>query len=347
MWPKDTDILSRYEIMPSVVLQRISKQLKDDFATGRANLKKVLSRLENYQLKDPKDSRLLFEVALRSADPLIASKVLHNVGLESILVTTLTSIKPLLETYGEAWFTDQLKSWSKKGHYARARISDLKELVQELHPRFKNLTAWLVSYQRERIFDADRERERSSLKELMAREEDHMKAITELLRSAAFHPQESDIMIEHILEHHEIYLPISTAKLLIELKGVKISDNLRQSLASSATARLSEIISRQRAANDWSIHMLPPCKCKDCKILKEFLSSTSTQSYVWPLAKDRRQHIHQIIDGSALPVTHVTRREGSPHKLVLKKTEELFSLDKSERLEAQKVLEELEKAFCY
>jgi 2OG-Fe(II) oxygenase superfamily len=345
LWPKDTDILSRFEIMPTTVLQKISKQLKDDFATGRANLKKVLSRLENYQIKEPKDSRLLFEMALRSADPQVASKVLYNLGLESILVTTLTSMKPLLETYGEAWFIDQLKSWSKKGHYARSRVGDLEELVTQLHPSFKNLTAWLVSYQREGIFEADRQREKSGLKELMAREEDHIKAVTELLRSAVFHPQEADAMINHILKHQDIYLPISTAKLLLELKSIEISDNLRQCLASSAKVRLSEIISRQRAANDWSIRTLPPCKCKDCKILKDFLSNSSAQSHVWPLAKDRRQHIHQIIDGSALPVTHVTHREGSPHKLVLKKTEELFSLDKLEKKAAKNAMEALEQAF--
>ena len=39
-------------------------------------------------------------------------------------------------------------------------------------------------------------------------------------------------------------------------------------------------------------------------------------------------HIHQIIDVMKLPVTHQTQRTGSPHKLALNKTGQLFSRDK-------------------
>jgi hypothetical protein len=250
-----------------------------------------------------------------------------------------------LETYGEEWFIEQLKSWSKREYYKRSSIDDLEAMVTELQPRFKKVTAWLVSYQRERIFEADRDRERSGRKELLASEEKHLQSVIALLRSAVFHPQEAEVMVAHILEHQEIYLPTSTMKLSIELRKVRMFENLCESLESSARARLSEIISRKRNPNDWSINTLPLCNCNDCKILKNFLSNSSLRSYVWPLAKDRRQHIHQIIDGSALPVTHVTRRDGSPHKLVLEKTDELFSLEKSEKRAAQLALKRLQEAF--
>jgi hypothetical protein len=32
----------------------------------------------------------------------------------------------------------------------------------------------------------------------------------------------------------------------------------------------------------------------------------------WPLAKERRQHVHSRIDPAELPATHVTRRQGRP-----------------------------------
>jgi hypothetical protein len=44
----------------------------------------------------------------------------------------------------------------------------------------------------------------------------------------------------------------------------------------------------------------------------------------WPLAKERRRHIHGMIDSMGLPVTHVTLRRGRPHTLVLTKTKDLF-----------------------
>lgn len=343
LWPRDSDILSRFEISPTTVLQEISKQLKDDFETGRSNLKKVLSRIESYQIREPKDSGIIFKLAHRCADAGLASKIMHNVGLENILSANLPSIIPLLETYGEAWFIDQLKVWSKKDRYRRSLISGLDELVSELNPRFENLTAWLVSYQRERILEADDGREKYCRRDLITHEQDHMKFVTALLRAAVFHPQEAKTIIEHIIKHPHIYLPISTAKLIKALNGVKIAEILRQNLASSAKERLMKVISKQRAAADWSINTILPCKCKDCKVLNDFLSSPSMQSYVWPMAKERRQHIHQILDGTGFPVTHVTLREGSPFKLVLKKTNELFSMEKSEKWGAEAALRELEE----
>ena len=40
----------------------------------------------------------------------------------------------------------------------------------------------------------------------------------------------------------------------------------------------------------------------------------------FPLAKKRRQHLHQIIDGNRCDLTHVTERRGSPFTLVCTKT---------------------------
>jgi hypothetical protein len=51
----------------------------------------------------------------------------------------------------------------------------------------------------------------------------------------------------------------------------------------------------------------------------------------WPLAKQRRQHVHSRIDGAELPVTHVTKRQGRPYTLVLTKTDALFARDRQAR----------------
>jgi hypothetical protein len=48
----------------------------------------------------------------------------------------------------------------------------------------------------------------------------------------------------------------------------------------------------------------------------------------WPLAQQRRQHVHARIDNAELPVSHVTRRQGRPFTLVLNKTEALFARER-------------------
>jgi hypothetical protein len=59
------------------------------------------------------------------------------------------------------------------------------------------------------------------------------------------------------------------------------------------------------------------------------------------MAKERRRHIHQVIDGMDIPVTHHTVRTGSPHKLRLVKTEQLFRQDKAQRLRLEQALDDL------
>ncbi|MEA3412903.1 MAG: 2OG-Fe(II) oxygenase [Pseudomonadota bacterium] len=62
------------------------------------------------------------------------------------------------------------------------------------------------------------------------------------------------------------------------------------------------------------------CGCGDCAALSAFLANPDQKQGRFPLAKKRRQHLHQIIDGNHCDLTHVTERRGSPFTLVCTKT---------------------------
>ena len=66
-------------------------------------------------------------------------------------------------------------------------------------------------------------------------------------------------------------------------------------------------------------------------MLARFLGARDQVRFEWPIAKDQRAHIHQVIDAQDLPVTHVTRRSGRPFTLILVKTEVLFEREALER----------------
>ncbi|MGI8312201.1 2OG-Fe(II) oxygenase [Saccharopolyspora hattusasensis] len=96
-------------------------------------------------------------------------------------------------------------------------------------------------------------------------------------------------------------------------------------IARDCAQRLAAIIARpQREEDDWSIEWTG-CRCDLCDTLAEFLSSRTRRTFEWPLAKDRRQHVHTQIGMKELPVQHATRRQGRPYTLVLTKTSELFT----------------------
>jgi hypothetical protein len=79
--------------------------------------------------------------------------------------------------------------------------------------------------------------------------------------------------------------------------------------------------------------------CELCDTLRAYLSDKSRRTFGWPLAKQRRQHIHARIGAAELPVTHVTRRQGRPYTLVLTKTDALFAAEREARIRAQSDLE--------
>jgi hypothetical protein len=105
-------------------------------------------------------------------------------------------------------------------------------------------------------------------------------------------------------------------------------------LAADCAARLrARLALPQRAPGDWSIE-LPAggCRCDLCGTLRAFLEDKSRRTFEWPIAKERRQHVHARIDAAELPVTHVTRRQGRPYTLVLTKTDALFAREQEARI---------------
>jgi len=119
-------------------------------------------------------------------------------------------------------------------------------------------------------------------------------------------------------------------------------------LAADCAARLRVRLARPpRAAGDWSIE-LPAggCTCELCDTLRAFLSDKSRRTFEWPLAKQRRQHVHSRIDTAELPVSHLTRRQGRPYTLVLSKTDALFARDQEARIRDESDLEWLEATWA-
>jgi hypothetical protein len=74
------------------------------------------------------------------------------------------------------------------------------------------------------------------------------------------------------------------------------------------------------------------------RFVQNFLASTTQQRLTWPLSKERRYHIHDIIDSMDIPLTLTTREVGNPHQLILTKRQELFSRDEKRVREAKEGL---------
>ena len=171
--------------------------------------------------------------------------------------------------------------------------------------------------------------------QLNDRAEEHFKAAEELIRAVLnCHNQLiHDDLMRLMLDQNSLYPSTDLAILLLSFKQDYQNEEFAHWWYQEALQQLYDLLSMQkqngmRESTDWSIMDKNNCSCSDCQDLNVFLQSNSAQKKSWPLNKNRRMHIHRTIDGMRLPVSHQTQRSGSPHKLILQKTSDLFLQDK-------------------
>jgi hypothetical protein len=117
-------------------------------------------------------------------------------------------------------------------------------------------------------------------------------------------------------------------------------------IARHCAARLQTRLARPaRATDDWSIELPGGCRCELCQTLGAFLGDPARRTFEWPLAEQRRRHVHSRIDQAELPVRHQTRRSGRPYTLVLNKTDALFAREREARQRDQTDLAWLGRTF--
>jgi hypothetical protein len=76
--------------------------------------------------------------------------------------------------------------------------------------------------------------------------------------------------------------------------------------------------------SDWHLAAELSCSCKDCQELKSFAHDPAERAHRFRIKKERRQHLHNMIDRHRLDMTHVTERIGSPQTLVCTKDRRTF-----------------------
>ena len=75
---------------------------------------------------------------------------------------------------------------------------------------------------------------------------------------------------------------------------------------------------------DWRLHAELSCTCVDCRELQAFARDPNASVHRFRVKKERRRHLHQVIDRHRLDMTHVTERVGSPQTLVGTKDRRTF-----------------------
>jgi hypothetical protein len=76
---------------------------------------------------------------------------------------------------------------------------------------------------------------------------------------------------------------------------------------------------------DWRLDVKLSCSCPDCRELQAFSLDPLERIHPFRVKKERRQHLHNMIDRHRLDMTHITERVGSPQTLVCTKDRRTFN----------------------
>ncbi|MFJ8488800.1 2OG-Fe(II) oxygenase [Streptomyces sp. NPDC094038] len=351
LWPRQRSFAARAEAGSEQALH----ELQGHLAAGELDHARTLARSLSpfWQHHGPGEaSAPLFAAALRVAvglrDPDTAAMLLAPFGVETLREEHGADLAEAAARYGREWARKAVGNWyGPAGAYTGADRAAWLESLPGLCTTLRGadgdgeavvtpLTecAWQgVRQQLARWLDVGREAERRAGLEQLGAPLAHV--------LCAGDPRTADTVATALRE-----LPDTVLECLLPAlrhRGHSTTTvpgeaaRAFQALADHCEERLTAAVARPvRAADDWSLPPAGSCRsgCDLCPDLDAFLTSRDRRVMEWPLAQDKRRHIHSRLDMAGLPVSHTTRRQGRPYTLVLTKTDEVFTRERTARVRA-------------
>ncbi len=364
LWPRERTFVIRAKASPRWGIGEVAKSLRArNPAAAIAMAQRLVPFWANVTGRTEKPA--LFDATLKVAaklgDPSVAAALLQPFALAALKPKAAPRLADLLDSYGFDWCRTLLQEWASEENHEppQTRLSWMDSTLPVLCRTLcasdssagRELAGWILSEQwawllersrqiRQHVLAKDATREMVGLCKPILRVIESSRAtqqpdllgrvIAFLTADAAEIPVQVPIgLLRNAKEHH--------APTTLKNWGLP---PVHAHCLQVVTARLNE---PARASADWSIRTLIRCSCRLCETLTQFLRASDKVRYEWKLAKDHRSHIHRIIDAYDLPVTHTTRRTGSPFTLVLAKTAAVFERDAAERQSWQQELQWLKK----
>jgi hypothetical protein len=330
LWPKDADIVNTFLCNKTEAILDIQQILKDDFNLGLQAVKKILPYWPK-RMDHILNSSFVLEFSRSVKDQESVSIIIKSLGIKTLEIKNLPILFELTSSFGADWMISIFKDWQNNKSWGDPSeiLTELPNLVEAIEPRFKKWSHIILTDQLSFIIKDDlREMQNYSkklIKQKIPRRVQNAKILLRAIRignELAMHDQ----FIRHLLTHSELYSEVALVDLIISFQ-----DSNYKSILSELSYKLEILIAEPRIEGDWSIREKTPHNCDDCRELKSFLESSSRYQFMWPMAEARRRHIHNVIESMDIPVTHETLRKGSPYKLVLTKTKELFTNENSQR----------------
>jgi predicted 2-oxoglutarate/Fe(II)-dependent dioxygenase YbiX len=354
LWSRDRAFAVRAEASPGLAMQTLQKRIRAgavaEARTLAASLLPFWERVAERETRRGFFDRVL-KVAGGVGAPELALSLLQPFRVEALAAHHAQAFTLIVQRYGEEWTRSLLSRWSPAratwtalpGKDRATWLTSLPRLCEALcanqdltgaqaarlllHDQWQWLTKELESARRI-VPQSDRN-------EALRRRAPQILAFLEAAVVANAPDVRDDAITFLLAEENEPLLPGLIA--VLRMAAERLSPELQHALGLAAIQRSCisllqrHLAAPARVAGDWSIAAPQVCDCKLCATLAEFLTARDRTRLEWRLAKERRRHVHTIIDSHGLPVRHETLRSGSPYTLVLTKTQALFEREAAAR----------------
>jgi hypothetical protein len=136
---------------------------------------------------------------------------------------------------------------------------------------------------------------------------------------------------EKIASRPECFSPVTLVAPAIEQicvglpqRTAAVNKSIQHLWTSAAEFLLRRSEAPPQPPSDWRLNVDLSCSCPDCRELQTFARDPADRVHRFRIRKERRRHLHNMIDGHRLDMTHATERAGSPQTLVCTKDRRTF-----------------------
>ncbi len=353
LWRESDQVAMRFDLDYDRALAGLSALTKK--RGNEARVADIVSKAGPYLRRAARDTgtgqfKPFIRIALYLRDENIARTLLSDFSLADIDMDSARDWVDLQNAYGAAWCLALMKAWREGDERLRFRRPAASVNIDDLTRHLLSqggdagVAAFLADYYIGRIVQSDAYLAHAAPVEQMSALDKRMDALKKVICAGIALRDDSMVrkIVEHVTSHSALYPAPDLGDMVLELekRGAGASSPACEALRDYAAQNIHRELGKGlRTEGDWSIEAQPSCKCAYCRTTVDFLKSTTEAIKVWPIAQQHRDHIMNVFRGSGLPIRFEVRKEGSPHRLVITKSERLYETDKK-RFERLKSLDE-------
>jgi hypothetical protein len=341
LWPAFDEVAMGFKLNYDSAFRNLMKSIERP--GNEKNVLNIIKRVDkslygrSHQSK-ASDFKLFASIALYIQDQEVAKSILSKFSLSVFEEDNIKEFVQLQSLYGVSWCLELLDLWKSKnsGYYSRDSIKeDFDKVIRKLLSQGtdKKIALYLLENQINNRIEDNKSTLRATPVEIKRSMADRITALKQLINvcDVLQDEQTTQKLMNYVISNTGLYPEHDLGNMII--KAQTSTENnppscyvlLRNHVAKGMRAELDTGL---RDPNDWSIEARLACTCDLCKAAKAFLKSKTDSTKIWPIVMSNREHVMDHLERLGLPVKLSVEKRGSPHKLVIVKSDKLYEISK-------------------